>query len=123
MRIGTGTSIADRAHHAGLATRESGEITYMTDGYTAHTCNGRDGRLTYVVFSPNSAGPHPVVFGMMGTGFGGSQECDAKTGKPLYRAMDPVMKEWAEAGFVAVNIGYHGVSNGLYGDLSYPGTE
>jgi acetyl esterase/lipase len=34
-----------------------------------------------------------------------------------------VMKSWAQAGFVAVNIEYHGYSDGLYGNLTYPGPQ
>jgi acetyl esterase/lipase len=31
------------------------------------------------------------------------------------------MRAWAQAGFVAVNIEYHGFSDGLFGDFTYPG--
>jgi hypothetical protein len=38
-----------------------------------------------------------------------------------YHAFDFEMSQWAKAGFVAVNIEYHGYRDGLYGDLTYPG--
>lgn len=102
---------------------ETGPIAYMHDRVSAATCDGaRTSELTYVVFHPTSPGPHPVVFGMAGTGFAGAAGCDPATGRPVYRGLDGVMAQWAAAGFVAVNIGYHGFANGLYGDLSYPGT-
>jgi hypothetical protein len=104
------------------ATIESGaEIVYGDDGFSAGRCQGRSSQLHYVVFYPSTPGPHPIVFGMQGTGFAGSAGCSAASGKEAYRGLDPAMKAWAQAGFVAVNIEYHGYSNGLFGDMTYPG--
>lgn len=115
---------ADGGAAAAGGVVESGPITYMHDRVSAARCDGsRTSDLTYVVFRPSSPGPHPVVVGMQGTGFAGAAGCDPATARPVYRGLDGVMAQWAAAGFVAVNVGYHGFANGLYGDLSYPGTS
>jgi putative Ig domain-containing protein len=98
----------------------SPEILYMTDQYTATNCAGvQSGDLHYVVISPTTPGPHPIVFGMHGSGFKGTAGCNGKL--PLYRDFDKDLIPWVQAGYVAVNIEYHGYDNGLYGDLTYPG--
>ncbi|GAC1341344.1 MAG: hypothetical protein NVSMB29_11680 [Candidatus Dormibacteria bacterium] len=122
--LGGTPSPGDTPSPGAPAVRETGQITYMTDRFTAPACGGGStADLSYVVFSPSSAGPHPIVIGMQGTGFAGSAGCNRATGKPAYRSLDANMMQWAEAGFVAVNVGYHGYTNGLYGNLSYPGTQ
>jgi|SRR5579884_745430 len=100
---------------------QSPEITYGDDGYFAQGCSGPSSKLHYIVFYPSSPGPHPIVFGMSGSGFAGNAGCDPKIGKDQYQTFDFEMREWAKAGFVAVNIEYHGFQNGLYGDTTYPG--
>jgi hypothetical protein len=113
---------AVRANSALIAgVQESPEVTYEQDGYSAPTCAGPSSALNYVVFYPSAPGPHPVVFGMSGSGFSGNAGCDSTTGEARYRSMDLEMQRWAAAGFVAVNIEYHGYGNGLYGDVTYPG--
>lgn len=113
------------AAHTGAAllpgVQESPEITYEQDGFSAPTCSGPSSALNYVVFYPSAPGPHPVVFGMSGSGFSGNAGCDSSTGEARYRQMDLEMQKWAAAGFVAVNIEYHGYDNGLNGDVTYPG--
>ena len=95
--------------------KASPEILYMTDKYMAQNGSGiMSGDLRYIVFSPTTPGPHPIVFGMQGTGFKG-------TGGDFYRRIDHCLFPWVKAGYVAVNIEYHGYANGLYGDLTYPG--
>jgi hypothetical protein len=84
-------------------------------------CSGPSADLHYVVFSPSGAGPFPVVFGMIGTGFDGAATCTQGGKRETYRGMDRIMQRWAQAGYVAVNIEYHGVRDGLFGDLTYPG--
>lgn len=106
-----------------LVVETSPEVTYGDDSHAAPRCSGDSSQLHYVVLYPSSPGPHPIVFGMVGTGFSGAAGCNRKTGLETYRRLDAVMKAWAQAGFVAVNIEYHGYSNGLYGDLTYPGAE
>lgn len=96
-------------------------ITYGGDGYFAQQCTGPTSKLHYIVFHPSTPGPHPIVFGMSGSGFAGNANCDSKIGKDLYQSFDSEMARWAKAGFVAVNIEYHGYQNGLYGNLTYPG--
>lgn len=100
---------------------KSSEITYGDDGHVANSCSGPTSKLHYVVFYPASPGPHPIVFGMSGTGFAGNAGCDSTTHNDTYRSFDSVMQRWAAAGYVAVNIEYHGYLNGLFGDLTYPG--
>jgi hypothetical protein len=94
-------------------------VAYGDDGFVARRCSGPSSQLHYVVFSPSSPGPHPIVFGMAGTGFSGSADCAGSL--ETYRHIDAVMQNWARAGFVAVNIEYHGFANGLYGNVTYPG--
>ncbi|GEM_PF-6680689 len=100
---------------------DRGEVTYGDDGHVARRCSGSTSQLHYEVFSPAAAGRYPVVFGISGTAFAGSADCDPRTGREAYHSLDPVMARWAAAGFVAVNIEYHGYANGLYGDATYPG--
>ena len=107
---------------ASTGVHDWGEVTYGSDGYLARTCSGLSSEMQYEVFSPSSPGPHPIVFGITGTGFAGSAGCDPQTGTEVYRAFDPVMARWVRAGFVAVNIEYHGYGDGLYGDVTYPGS-
>lgn len=102
------------------AVLQSEEITYGNDGYRAQRCSGLTADLHYVVFYPADPGPHPVVFGMEGTGFGGSADCPHGAKRELYRGLDGIMHRWAAAGYVAVNIEYHGARDGLFGDLTYP---
>jgi hypothetical protein len=99
----------------------SEEIVYGNDGHVAMRCTGPTADLHYLVFYPNDRKPHPVVFGMTGTGFGGSANCRPRAKLETYRDIDGVMQRWAAAGFVAVNIEYHGAGNGVFGDLGYPG--
>lgn len=101
--------------------RTSGEIVYGNDGAVARRCDGPSSKLHYVVIYPSSDGPHPVVFGMTGTGFAGSATCDVQSGESVYRNFDPFLAKFAEAGYVAVNVEYHGTNDGLYGDMTYPG--
>ncbi len=97
------------------------EVTYEHDGYSQSTCSGTDA-LNYTVFAPTAAGPHPIVFGITGTGFKGSAGCDSSNPpQEVYTSLNSVMEQWAQAGYVAVNIEYHGYTNGLFGDLTYPG--
>jgi hypothetical protein len=100
---------------------KSAEITYGDDGHIAQQCSGPSSKLHYTVFYPASPGPHPIVFGMSGSGFAGNAQCDSTTKMDAYHVLDWEMKRWATAGYVAVNIQYHGWLNGLYGDLTYPG--
>jgi hypothetical protein len=104
-----------------VSVRRTGDITYGDDGHLAQQCSGPSSKLHYTVFYPSSPGPHPIVFGMSGTGFAGNAECDTTTRSDAYHSLDPTMARWAEAGYVAVNIEYHGWANGLFGDLTYPG--
>jgi hypothetical protein len=98
----------------------SSPIQYLDDGHIAHTCNGRSSALDYMVYYPTTPGPHPIVFATKGSGFQGNAGCVG--GKhPDYEGEAAIMESWAAAGYVAVNIEYHGYQNGLYGDLSYPG--
>jgi hypothetical protein len=97
----------------------SAEIPYLIDQYTSQGCNGPTNVLNYVVFYPAVPGHYPIVFASSGTAFDGSAGCE--DGVPRYRASDPIMKIIALAGFVVVNIQYHGADDGLYGDLTYPG--
>lgn len=97
----------------------SAEITYGSDGYFAQECSGLSSRLHYTVLYPSAPGPHPIVFGMSGSGFAGNASCDPGVGKDKYRSFDFEMGQWAKAGFVAVNIEYHGYQSGLYGNVTY----
>ena len=100
----------------------SPEILYMTDKYLATNCSGRlSGDLHYIVFSPTTPGPHPIVFGMQGSGFKGVAGGRVGQKHTQYRNEDVHLFPWVKAGYVAVNIEYHGYMNGLYGDLTYPG--
>jgi hypothetical protein len=94
---------------------------YGNDGYEASRCSGRTSDLHYVVFYPDDGLPHPIVFGMVGTGFTGSTMCPPGGTREAYRYIDPIMQAWAAAGFVAVNIEYHGARDGLFGNVTYPG--
>jgi len=101
--------------------RETPEITYGNDGYFAQQCSGASANLHYIVFYPSTPGPHPIVFGMSGSGFEGNANCDPKISKDQYQTFDSEMAQWARDGYVAVNIEYHGYANGLFGDVTYPG--
>ena len=101
--------------------QQSGPITYGHDGHPAATCEGETDALDYVVQWPAVPGQHPVVFGMTGTGFAGAAACDPKTHQDGYRGFDGAMRSWAAAGYVAVNIDYHGYRDKLFGNLTYPG--
>jgi hypothetical protein len=98
------------------------QVTYGHDGYSQGTCSGTDA-LDYSVFAPTSPGPHPIVFGISGSGFQGSAGCVTRFDRlqENYSSLNYVMEQWAKAGYVAVNIEYHGYSNGLFGDVTYPG--
>jgi len=98
------------------------EITYGHDGYSQATCTGTDA-LNYTVFAPTAAGPHSIVFGITGTGFKGSAGCASSSNPPQeeHTTLNYLMEQWAQAGYVAVNIEYHGYTNGLFGDVTYPG--
>jgi len=126
---GCGSTSAGQAHRSASALRrattvlstsaigQSAEITYGDDGFISDRCDARSSKLHYVVFYPTSPGPHPVVFGLQGTRFLGSARC--VSGTEIYRDLDPVMRSWAQAGFVAVNVEYHGTADGLFGDRTY----
>jgi hypothetical protein len=123
-RVPEGNDGTDSAKTTGgppTGINTSPEILYMTDTYMAKDPRGRmSGDLHYIVFSPTTRGPHPIVFGMQGSGFKGTADCMG--GKHTqYRNIDRHLFPWVQAGFVAVNIEYHGYANGLYGDLTYPG--
>jgi hypothetical protein len=108
--------------HVGPTTvRHSDEIVYANDGHVAQRCSGRTADLHYVVFYPDDGLSHPVVFGMVGTGFTGSTICPPGGTREGYRGIDSIMQDWAAAGFVAVNVEYHGARDGLFGDMTYPG--
>ena len=116
------TNSATTANGPPAGVNTSPEILYMTDKYMATNCSGRlSGELHYTVFSPAAAGPHPIVFGMQGSGFKGVAGGRVGQKHTQYRNLDRCLWPWVKAGFVAVNIEYHGYANGLYGDLTYPG--
>lgn len=116
-----GKHVRRPAGHVVNGVVQSPEIRYGNDGYFAQGCNGPSSALHYIVYYPSSRGPHPIVFGMSGSGFEGNSNCDPKLGRAQYQSFDLEMRRWAEAGFVAVNIEYHGYKNGLYGNATYPG--
>jgi len=95
-------------------------VNYENDGYATHTCSGT-GALSYAVLSPAHPGHYPVVFGITGTAFSGSAGCLAGTRSPQFLSMQPLLSDWVRAGYVAVDIEYHGYANGLLGDTTYPG--
>jgi len=115
---------AGGASSAGNSTRflESPEITYMADTVSANRCAGPSPDLHYKVFYPNDQTKlYPIVFGMKGSGYDGTADCDLGVQLEKYRSLDSQMKEWADAGWVAVNVEYHGKANGRFGRDSYPG--
>src|SRR5579859_133534 len=101
-----------------FSTAQTSQIVYGNDGFGTGTCDGT-GSLSYVVIYPTAPGVYPVVFGTVGTGFHGAAAC--VNGQPQYLQFNGEMQLWAQAGFVAVNIEYHGTDNGLFGDMTYPG--
>jgi hypothetical protein len=122
LACSAGGAAQSEAVRSGPATvLQSEEITYESDGHVAVRCNGPTSDLHYVVFYPDSQGPHPVVFGMTGTGFAGSANCGPGATRDTYRGIDYIMLRWAAAGYVAVNLEYHGSRDGVFGDLTYPG--
>jgi hypothetical protein len=112
-------TLTDHQIGAPSSLQNSAPVTYESDGFSAKTCSGTSSALQYVVTYPTSPGPHPIVFATRGSGFAGTANCT--NGKPFYLGEQKIMNQWAAAGYVAVNIEYHGFDNGLYGDLTYPG--
>jgi hypothetical protein len=109
--------------HASSTTRAGNpvEFTYVHDGFVANRCSGPTDALHYEVFVPPRHHPHPIAFMIDGTGWLGSADCNPSTGQEYYHEMDPVALEWAQAGYVVVNVEEHGFMDGLFGDMTYPG--
>ncbi len=112
----TRTSSASRAPIS--STRP---IRYMSDTVNGTPCGVPPTPLLhYRVFYPKFVAgvTYPIVFGANGAGFEGNSDC--YKGANRWSAYDPIMQTWAQAGFVAVNIEYHGYNDGLFGDSTCP---
>jgi hypothetical protein len=95
-----------------------GQVLYENDGYAQNTCDAT-ANLYYDVIGPKQKGTYPIVFGVTGTGFQGSANC-ADGNQPVYLHLNNLLYNFAKAGFVVVNIEYHGYKNNLYGNITYP---
>jgi hypothetical protein len=107
---------------------QSTEVRYLTDTVAGRPCTIPTGEtandLHYRVHSPTQAGDYPIVFGLAGNGYESTSTCvNAAKGIERFEQLDSIMATWVRAGYVAVNIEYHGYDDGLFGDASYPGTD
>ncbi len=104
-----------------LSIQDFGQVFYANDQYSQGSCDGT-GNLYYDVLGPTNKGRYPILFGITGTGFKGAAGCGSN-GKAVYLGFNSTLANFAKAGFIVVNIEYHGYTNGLFGGITYPGSN
>jgi hypothetical protein len=115
------TSSAATGRSSTAPTLATAPIQYMTDTVNGTPCGVPPTPvLHYRVFYPKvrPGVTYPIVFGANGAGFEGNSDC--YKGVNRWSNYDPILQTWAKAGFVAVNMEYHGYNDGLFGDSTCP---